>query len=52
MTYKISTEQVRSTGNIADIATVERLDRIVELLEKLIELSFGPDDEQRAALDA
>lgn len=36
MTYKISTEQVGWTGNIAAIAVVERLDRIVELLEALV----------------
>ncbi len=33
MTYKISTEQTRMTGDILGIAVVERLDRIVELLE-------------------
>ena len=32
-TVTISTDQVRRTGNIADIAIVERLDRIIQLLE-------------------
>jgi hypothetical protein len=36
VTYKISTEQVGWTGNTAAIAVVERLDRIVELLEALV----------------
>ena len=43
---KISTEQARRTGDIIGIATVERLDRIAELLEKLIELSFGTDEDE------
>lgn len=34
-TYEISTEQVERTGNIAAIAVVQRLDRIVELLDAI-----------------
>jgi hypothetical protein len=33
--YKISTAQAHRTGDILGIAIVERLDRIIELLEEL-----------------
>jgi hypothetical protein len=42
--YKIATTQVNSTGNILGIATVERLDRIVLLLEAILAAVAPPSE--------
>jgi hypothetical protein len=45
--YKISTAQVERVGNVIGIAIVERLDRVVALLEQLPAVKLDdPEDSE------